>query len=96
MWVLAKDISMGNEGQVTPDALAALRARFDAQSRRAQAYYAVMHAMKGVLGKDEAASAWMDGPLEAFGGQTPAQLVAAGREQEVLAHIGSGKATPAK
>ncbi|MDN4056714.1 MbcA/ParS/Xre antitoxin family protein [Massilia sp. YIM B02769] len=82
---------MSTDGQITPDAMAALRARFDAQSRKAQVYYAVMHEMKGILGKDEAASAWMDGPLEAFGGQTPAQLVAAGREQEVLAHIRSGK-----
>jgi len=82
---------MSTDGQITPDAMAALRARFDAQSRKAQVYYAVMHEMKGILGKDEAASAWMDGPMEAFGGQSPAQLVAAGREQEVLAHIRSGQ-----
>ena len=86
---------MGNDGQITPDALAALRARFDAQSRRAQAYYAVMHEMKGVLGKDEAASAWMDAPLAAFDGQTPARLMADGREQELLAHIRGAQGKPA-
>jgi len=69
--------------------MSALRARFDAQSRKAQAYYAVMHEAQGVLGKEEAASAWMEAPLAALGGQAPAQLVAAGREQEVLAHIRS-------
>ena len=87
---------MGSDEQLSPNSMAALRARFDAQSRKAQTYYAVMHEMKGVLGKDEAASAWMDAPLDAFGGQTPAQLVAAGREQEVLAHIRGGKAKPGK
>ena len=88
---------MSTDGQITTDAMAALRARFEAQSREAQTYYAVMHEMKGILGKDEAASAWMDAPLEAFGGQTPAQLVAAGREQEVLAHIrGGAQAKPGK
>lgn len=91
MWVSLGIISMSTDGQITPDAMAALRARFDAQSRKAHAYYAVMHEMKGILGKDEAASAWMDAPLAPFEGQTPAQLVAAGREQEVLAHIRSAK-----
>jgi len=89
-------ISMGSDEQLSPDSMAALRARFDAQSRKAQAYYAVMHEIKGVLGKDEAASAWMEGPLDACGGQTPAQLVAAGREQDVLMHIGSLKAKPGR
>jgi uncharacterized protein (DUF2384 family) len=73
---------------MTPDSLTALRARFEAQSRKAQTYYTVMHAVKGVLGSDEAASGWMEAPLAAFAGKTPAMLVAEGREKEVLAQIG--------
>jgi uncharacterized protein (DUF2384 family) len=75
------------DGQLNPDGLAALRARFEQQSRKAQAYYTVMHAVRSVLGNDEAASAWMEAPLEAFGGSTPAQLVNEGRADEVLAHV---------
>lgn len=75
---------MSTEGPLTPDAMAALRERFAAQSRKAQAYYAVMHEIKAVVGNDDAANAWMNAPLEAFGKQTPAELVAAGREHEVL------------
>jgi len=66
---------------------AALQARFQDQSRRAQAYYAVMHEARGVLGSDEAASAWMEQPLAALGGATPAQLVGGGRQDEVVAHL---------
>ena len=77
---------MSQPGPLTADALGALRARFDAQSRKAQAYYAVMHEARRVLGSDEAASAWMEAPLPALHGQSPAQLVGAGREQEVLDH----------
>ena len=72
-----------------PDALGALRARFETQSRKAQAYYALMHAVRGIAGSDEAASSWMEAPLAAFDHQTPAQLVAAGREHDVLEHVRS-------
>ncbi|NEX59497.1 DUF2384 domain-containing protein [Noviherbaspirillum sp. 17J57-3] len=65
----------------------ALRARFEQQSRKAQAYYSVMHEMRAISGSDEAASAWMEHPLAAFDGRTPAQLIAEGRVDEVLGHI---------
>jgi uncharacterized protein (DUF2384 family) len=77
--------------QLNPDGLAALRARFEQQSRKAQAYYTVMHAMRAVAGNDDAASAWMEAPLPAFDGRTPAQLVNEGRADEVLAHVRSLK-----
>jgi uncharacterized protein (DUF2384 family) len=67
--------------------LDALRARFEQQSRKAQVYYAVMHAVRGVLGNDEAANAWMNAPLPALDGRTPADAVAAGHEQDVLAQV---------
>ena len=73
--------------QLNPDGLAALRARFEQQSRKAQAYYTVMHAVRAVAGNDDAASAWMEAPLPAFDGRTPAQLVNEGRADEVLAHV---------
>jgi uncharacterized protein (DUF2384 family) len=82
---------MNEDGPITPDALAALRERFGQQSRKAQSYYAVMHEARQVLGNDDAASAWMEAPLPAFEGQTPAQLVAQGREQALLDHIRSMK-----
>jgi uncharacterized protein (DUF2384 family) len=82
---------MSQDGPITPDALAALRERFGQQSRKAQAYYAVMHEARQVLGSEDAASAWMEGPLAAFDNQTPAQLVAQGREQALLDHIRSMK-----
>ena len=44
------------------------------------------HAARGALGSDDAASSWMEQPLDALGGKSPAQAVAEGREQEVLAH----------
>ncbi|WP_288380756.1 antitoxin Xre/MbcA/ParS toxin-binding domain-containing protein [uncultured Massilia sp.] len=72
--------------RVSPDAFAALQARFGQQSKKAQAYYTVMHAARGALGGDDAASAWMERPLDALAGKSPAQAVAEGREQEVLAH----------
>jgi uncharacterized protein (DUF2384 family) len=75
--------------QLNPDGLAALRARFEQQSRKAQAYYTVMHAVRAVAGNDDAASAWMEAPLPAFDGRTPAQLVNEGRADEVLAHVRS-------
>lgn len=86
---------MSNDEQLSPDSMAALRERFAAQSRKAQAYYAVMHEIKGVVGNDDAANAWMNAPLEAFDNETPAQLVAAGREHEALDHIRSLKTKPA-
>jgi uncharacterized protein (DUF2384 family) len=82
---------MSQDGPMTPEALAALRERFGQQSRKAQAYYAVMHEARQVLGNDDAASTWMEAPLPAFEGQTPAQLVAQGREQALLDHIRSMK-----
>lgn len=72
--------------RVTPDAFAALQAKFGQQSKKAQAYYTVMHAARGRLGTDEAASSWMEQPLAALDGKSPAQAVADGREEEVLAH----------
>ena len=82
---------MNQDGPMTPEALAALRERFGQQSRKAQAYYALMHEARQVLGNDDAASAWMEAPLPAFEGRTPAQLVAQGGEQALLDHIRSMK-----
>lgn len=78
---------MSQDEALTPDSLTALRARFEAQSHKAQAYYTVMHAVRRILGSDEAASRWMEAPLAAFGDKTPALLVGAGRVQEVLDQI---------
>lgn len=86
---------MTQDAPLTPDSLTALRARFEAQSRKAQTYYTVMHEVRRILGSDEAASAWMEAPLPVFGGETPALLVGAGRAQEVLDQIGACRpATP--
>jgi uncharacterized protein (DUF2384 family) len=76
-----------SDEQLNPDGLAALRARFEQQSRKAQAYYTVMHAVRAVLGSDDAASAWMETPLAAFGDKAPAQLVGEGRADDLLAHV---------
>jgi uncharacterized protein (DUF2384 family) len=73
--------------QLNPDGLAALRARFEQQSRKARAYYTAMHAVRAVLGSDDAASSWMEAPLAAFGDRAPAQLVNEGRVDEVLAQV---------
>jgi uncharacterized protein (DUF2384 family) len=78
---------MSKDDGLNQDGLAALRARFEQQSRKAQAYYTVMHAVRSVLGSDDAASAWMEAPLPALGDKTPAQLVGEGRVDEVLAHV---------
>jgi uncharacterized protein (DUF2384 family) len=75
-----------------PDAFAALQATFKAQSRKAQAYYTAMHAVGKVLNSDDAASAWMEQPLPALDGKTPAQAIAAGREDDVMACIASMRA----
>jgi uncharacterized protein (DUF2384 family) len=87
---------MSNDAPLAPDSLTALRARFDAQSRKAQAYYTVMHEIRRIVGSDEAASSWMEAPLAAFGGQTPAQWVAAGRANEALEHVRGLKPGPAR
>jgi uncharacterized protein (DUF2384 family) len=78
---------MDKDTPLSTDSLAALRARFEQQSRKAQAYYTVMHAMRPIAGSDAAADAWMNAPLAAFDGATPGQLVQQGREDEVLAHV---------
>ena len=78
---------MSQDAPLTPDSLTALRERFQQQSRKAQSYYAVMHEARRVLGSDDAASNWMETPLMAFEGKTPAQLVAEGREHALLEHI---------
>lgn len=78
---------MTQDGQLTPGSLDALRARFEEQSRTAQAYYTVMHAAKSVVGNDDAANTWMNAALAACDGRTPAELVAAGRAEEVLEYI---------
>jgi uncharacterized protein (DUF2384 family) len=82
---------MTDPKQINPDAFAALQASFQKQSRKAQAYYTAMHAAARVLKTEDAASTWMEQPLPAFGGKSPAQLVQEGREQDVLAHIGTLK-----
>jgi len=82
---------MTQDTPLPPDSLTALRARFDTQSRKAQTYYSVMHEVRRMLGSDEAASIWMEAPLAAFDGKTPAALVGDGREAEVLAHVRSMK-----
>lgn len=76
---------MSKDEQLSPDAMAALRERFQQQSRKAQAYYNLMHEARAVLGSDDAADAWMNAALPALGGKTPAQALGEGREDEVLA-----------
>ncbi len=78
---------MSDDKQITPANFAALQASFQAQSRKAQAYYTAMHAIQKVLGSDDAASAWMEQALPALGEMTPAAAIAAGCEQDVLAYI---------
>lgn len=87
---------MTQDGQLTPGSLDALRSRFEAQSRKAQAYYTVMHAMQAIAGNDDAAHAWMNAPLPAFGGKTPAELVGAGQAEQVLEHVRTLKPGNAK
>jgi hypothetical protein len=79
--------SMTTDDPLKPDAIAALRARFEAQSRRAQAYYNVMHEARRIAGGDDAANAWMNAPLAAFDGMTPARMVDEGREEQLLAWL---------
>jgi uncharacterized protein (DUF2384 family) len=82
---------MSKNEQLTPEAIAALRARFEEQSRKAQIYYSVMHQARSIVGTDDAASAWMNEPLPAFGDKTPAEVVTAGRADDVRAYIRSLK-----
>ena len=82
---------MSTDDQAKPDAMAALRARFEAQSRRAQAYYNVMHEARRIAGGDDAANDWMNAPLAAFEGKTPAQMVNEGLEEQVLVHLRAQK-----
>lgn len=82
---------MSQDDTNNSDSINALRERFAQQSRKAQAYYTVMHAARGRLGSDEAASAWMEAPASALEGKTPAQLVGEGRAEEALACAGSLK-----
>jgi uncharacterized protein (DUF2384 family) len=82
---------MSTDDHAKPDAMAALRARFEAQSRRAQAYYNVMHEAKRIAGSIEAANDWMNTALAAFDGKTPAQMVNEGQEEQVLAMLRAPK-----
>ncbi|WP_313034761.1 antitoxin Xre/MbcA/ParS toxin-binding domain-containing protein [Massilia alkalitolerans] len=78
---------MAASDPIKPDAFAALQARFGQQSRKAQAYYTVMHEVRGILGSIDAASAWMNEPQPALGGKTAAEAVGEGCEDEVLAYV---------
>jgi uncharacterized protein (DUF2384 family) len=82
---------MTKDDRVSPEEFEALRNRFKEQSRKAQAYYTVMHQVRGIAENDDAASAWMSQPLPEFDGKTPAELVAESRTDDVLAYIGSLK-----
>ena len=82
---------MAADGPVNPDAFAALAERFGRQSRKAQAYYLVMHEVRAVVGGIDAANAWMNEPIAALGGKSAAEAVGEGREDEVLAHVRSLK-----
>ena len=85
---------MAGDDSIKPDAFAALQARFGQQSRKAQAYYTVMHEVRGIVGNDDATSAWMNeaqAALGARGGLPAAEAVGEGREEEVLAYVRSLK-----
>jgi uncharacterized protein (DUF2384 family) len=80
---------MTKDERLSTQGIEALRTRFQEQSRKAQAYYTIMHTVRKIVGNDDAASAWMDEPLPKFDGKTPAQLVSEGRADEVLGYISS-------
>jgi hypothetical protein len=80
---------MAGDDPLNPDAFAALKARLKQQSRKAQAYYNVMHEVRAIVGSDDAASAWMDEAQHALGGKSAAEAVREGREDEVLAYVRS-------
>lgn len=83
---------MSKDGQLSAEGIEALRKRFQEHSSKVQGYYTIMHAVRELAGNDEAASAWMEQPLPALGGKTPAQLAGEGRAEAVLAYITSLKA----
>jgi uncharacterized protein (DUF2384 family) len=76
---------MTDSERLSPDSMSALQARFQDHSSKAQTHYAVMHEVRQVLGSIDAADVWMTTPQAALGDSTPAQLVAAGRVDDVLA-----------
>jgi uncharacterized protein (DUF2384 family) len=78
---------MTDPERLSPDNISALQARFQDHSRKAQTHYAVMHEVRQVLGSIDAADVWMTTPQAALGDSTPAQLVAAGRIDDVLARL---------
>lgn len=80
---------MTKDERLSPQGIEALHMRFQEQSRKAQAYYTVMHRVRKAAGSDDAASAWMNEPLPEFNGKTAAQLVNEGRVDEVLVHVES-------
>lgn len=80
---------MTTDGRPSLQGLEALRMRFQEQSRKAQAYYTIMHRMREIVGSDDAASVWMNEPLPKFDGKTAAQMVSEGRTDEVLSYIDS-------
>lgn len=80
---------MTKDGSLSTEGIEALRTRFQEQSRKAQAYYTIMHKARKIAGSDDAASAWMDAPLPELDGKTPAQLVSEGRADDVLGYIDS-------
>lgn len=82
---------MAGDDSIKPDTFAALKARFGQQSRKAQAYYTVMHEVRGIVGSDDAANRWMNEAQPALGGKTAAEAVGEGREEEVLAFVRSLK-----
>lgn len=82
---------MSKDGNLSSEGLEALRRRFQEQSRKAQAYYTIMHKVRDIVGNDEAASAWMEEALPTFDGKTPAELVNECREEAVLAYVSSLK-----
>lgn len=82
---------MTKDEQISSAGMEALRKKFQEQSQKAQAYYTIMHSVRELKGSDEAASAWMEQPLPALGGKTPAQLVGEGRVEDVLGYLSSLK-----
>jgi len=76
---------MTDSERLSPDSMSALQARFQDHSSKAQTHYAVMHEVRQVLGSIDAADVWMTTPQAALGDSTPAQVVAAGRVDDVLA-----------
>ena len=80
---------MTKDGRPSLQGFEALRMRFQEQSRKAQAYYTIMHRMREFVGSDDAANVWMNEPLPKFDGKTAAQMVSDGRTDEVLSYIDS-------